>query len=169
MSHRSHVETETEANRAPAASGHGAPPAAADTEQALKLFVVLSKAYKVIMSEAVKDMQRHGLSPTEFAVLELLYHKGPAPLQRIGQQILLTSGSITYTVDKLQSKGLLRRVPCRDDRRVTYAEMTPAGRALFDEIFPQHAQAIAAIMSGLDTAEKAAAIALLKKLGGAGR
>ena len=46
-------------------------------------------------------------------MLELLYHKGRTPLQRIGQQILLTSGSITYTVDKLESKGLLRRVPCR--------------------------------------------------------
>lgn len=137
-----------------------------DTEQALKLFVVLSKAYKVIMNEAVKDMRRHGLSPTEFAVLELLYHKGGTPLQRIGEQILLTSGSITYTIDKLESKGLLRRVPCPDDRRVTYAEMTPQGKALFDDIFPIHAQAITRIMGGLSTEEKTTAVELLKKLGG---
>ncbi len=92
------------------------------------------------MSEAVKDMQRHGLSATEFAVLELLYHKGRTPLQRIGEQILLTSGSITYTVDKLEGKKLLRRVPCEDDRRVTFAELTPAGKELFDRIFPEHAK-----------------------------
>lgn len=137
-----------------------------DGEQALKLLVVLSKVYKVVMAEAVKDMQRHGLSPTEFAVLELLYHKGRTPLQRIGEQILLTSGSITYTIDKLESKGLLRRVPCPDDRRVTYAEMTPQGKALFDDIFPIHAQAITRIMGGLSTEEKTTAVELLKKLGG---
>lgn len=136
-----------------------------DGERALKLLVVLSKAYKVVMAEAVKDMQRHGLSATEFAVLELLYHKGRTPLQRIGQHILLTSGSITYTVDKLETKGLLRRVPCPEDRRVTHAELTTAGRALFDRIFPEHARAVAAIMKGLSAAEKETAIQLLKKLG----
>lgn len=140
-----------------------------DTEQSLKLFVVLSKAYKVIMSEAVKDMQRSGLSPTEFAVLELLYHKGGTPLQRIGEQILLTSGSITYTIDKLEAKGLLRRVPSKNDRRVTFAELTPEGQALFDDIFPAHAQAIAELMSGLSAGEKATTIELLKKLGGVRR
>lgn len=47
-----------------------------ETDLALKLFVVLSKAQKVIMDRSVKDMKRHGLSPSEFAILELLYHKG---------------------------------------------------------------------------------------------
>lgn len=136
-----------------------------ETQDALKLFVVLSKSYKVLMSEAVKDMQRHGLSPTEFAVLELLYHKGPTPLQRIGEHILLTSGSITYTVDKLEAKGLLRRVPCTQDRRVTYAELTPEGQALFDRIFPEHADYIAALLTGLSPEEKRTLIELLKKLG----
>lgn len=134
-------------------------------DQSLKLLVVLSKAYKVVMGAAVKDMQRYGLKATEFAVLELLYHKGKTPLQRIGQHILLTSGSVTYTVDKLEAKGLLRRVPCSDDRRVTYAELTPQGRALFDRVFPQHAQTIASLMDGLSAAEKETLIALLKKLG----
>lgn len=136
-----------------------------DVELSLKLFVVLSKAYKVVMNEAVKDMQRHGLSATEFAVLELLYHKGKTPLQRIGEQILLTSGSITYTVDKLEAKGLIKRVPCLDDRRVIFAEMTPPGKKLFDGIFPEHARAIAEIMGGLSSSEKRSAVELLRKLG----
>src|SRR5690606_41421846 len=97
------------------------------------------------MGAAVKDMQRYGLKATEFAVLELLYHKGRTPLQRIGQHILLTSGSITYTVDKLETKGLLRRVPCPEDRRVTHAELTTAGRALFDRLVPYHAGGVAGI------------------------
>lgn len=134
-------------------------------ELSLKLFVVLSKAYKVIMERAVKDMKRNGLSATEFSVLELLYHKGKMPLQPIGDKILITSGSITYTVDKLEQKGYLKRVDDLADRRVTYAEITVSGKELFDQIFPGHAEIVDSLMDGLTIDEKKVAITLLKKLG----
>lgn len=131
----------------------------------LKLFVVLSKAYKVAMDRAVKDMKRNGLSAAEFSVLELLYHKGRTPLQPIGDKILVTSGSITYTVDKLERKGYLKRVEHPEDRRVTYAEITEAGSALFDQIFPSHATLVEKLMDGVSPEEKQTMITLLKKLG----
>lgn len=134
-------------------------------EQSLKLFVVLSKTYKVVMDRAIKDMRKNGLSAAEFSVLELLYHKGKVPLQRIGDKILVTSGTITYTVDKLENKGYIKRVACSDDRRVTYAEITAAGKALFDRIFPPHAEMIERMMSPLTSEEKQAAIHYLKKIG----
>ena len=134
-------------------------------ELSLKLFVVLSKAYKVLMDRAVKDMRRHGLSASEFSVLELLYHKGRFPLQRIGEKLLVTSGSITYTIDKLEQKGYLRRVACAEDRRVTYAEITEAGATLLKDIFPSHAEVIERATQGLTPEEKQTAIALIKKLG----
>ncbi|EGL19374.1 MULTISPECIES: MarR family transcriptional regulator [Paenibacillus] len=136
-----------------------------ETDLALKLFVVLSKAQKVIMDRSVKDMKRHGLSPSEFAILELLYHKGKFPLQQIGDKILVTSGSITYNIDKLEKKELLRRVSCPSDRRVTYAEITEQGTALFNDIFPEHAEVVKASMGGLTAEEKKLAIGLIKKLG----
>jgi len=64
-----------------------------------------------------------------------------------------------------EKKGLLKRVPCSEDRRVTYAEITDAGRELFDEIFPRHVSSIHTLMNGLDKGEKDQAIELLKKLG----
>jgi len=136
-----------------------------DQAASLKLFVVLSKAYKSLMDQAVKDMKSHGLSSAEFMVLEVLYHRTRIPLQQIGEKILVTSGSITYNIDKLENKGLLKRVPCSEDRRVTYAEITEAGRKLFDEIFPRHVSSIHGLMGGLNTAEKDMAIDMLKKLG----
>ncbi|RUT30565.1 MarR family transcriptional regulator [Paenibacillus zeisoli] len=136
-----------------------------DRELSLKLLVVLSKSHKIIMDHAVKDMKKYGLSTSEFTVLELLYHKGQFPLQQIGDKILVTSGSITYNIDKLEKKGLLKRVPCPDDRRVTYAAITEAGQALFDQIFPEHADVIESLMKGLSAEEKKTTITLLKKLG----
>ncbi|WP_019120956.1 MarR family winged helix-turn-helix transcriptional regulator [Brevibacillus massiliensis] len=131
----------------------------------LELFLVLSRAYRSVMEHAIRDIRRYSLNPTEFAVLELLYHKGPHALQQIGEKILLASGSITYVVDKLEEKGYLTREPCEKDRRITYATITEKGNQLMDEIFPQHIQAITRAVAGLDEAEKAEALQLLKKLG----
>lgn len=79
--------------------------ASEEIKQSLKLFIVLSRAYKAI-NEITNDFcQKSGLNQTEFAVLELLYHKGRQPLQHIGNKILLASGSITYVVDKLEKEG----------------------------------------------------------------
>ncbi|NQD64709.1 MarR family transcriptional regulator [Bacillus haikouensis] len=136
-----------------------------DTKQSLKLFIVLSRAYKALNEEINKNIQENGLNPTEFAVLELLYHKGDQPLQQIGGKILLASGSITYVVDKLEQKGYLKRVACPKDRRVTYAQISETGRSLIDRIFPNHEARIHELMSALSPEEKDDAINLVKKLG----
>lgn len=142
-------------------------PTQLDEDQAtsLKLFVVLSKAYRAIMDQAVKDMKQYDLSPSEFTTLEVLYTKGRIPLQQIGEKILVTSGSITYNIDKLEKKGLLKRVRCEEDRRVIFAEITPAGNELFDRIFPAHAAKIHSLMKTFTVYEKQEAIDLLKRLG----
>ncbi|MEH7121048.1 MarR family transcriptional regulator [Neobacillus vireti] len=134
-------------------------------DKSLKLFIVLSRAYKAINEHVNKAIQLKGLNPTEFAVLELLYHKGDQPMQQIGGKILLASGSITYVVDKLEQKGFLRRIACPNDRRVTYAQITEQGKAFIEEIFPEHATQIDKLMSSLSEDEKTSAIDLLKKLG----
>ncbi|SFA48285.1 MarR family transcriptional regulator, 2-MHQ and catechol-resistance regulon repressor [Parageobacillus thermantarcticus] len=136
-----------------------------DIEQSLKLFIVLSRAYRAVNDQVNKSIQSFGVNPTEFAVLELLYHKGDQPLQQIGEKILLASGSITYVVDKLEQKGLIVRKACEKDRRVTYASITEQGKAFIEEVFPRHAQTIHETVSGLTAEEKDKAIDLLKKLG----
>lgn len=136
-----------------------------DVKQSLKLYIVLSRANKVINETTNHFFQDNGLNPTEFAVLELLFHKGMQPLQKIGSKILLASGSITYVVDKLEKRGYISRVSCAEDRRVTYAQITETGQAFMEEIFPQHEQHLHELLSSLTPEEKDTAITLLKKLG----
>ncbi|OEF99989.1 transcriptional regulator [Vulcanibacillus modesticaldus] len=136
-----------------------------DTELSLNLFIVFARSYREIAELVRRDIQNYNLNPTEFGVLELLYHKGPQPLQHIGKRILLASGSITYVVDKLEEKGLLNRKNCLKDRRVIYAEISEQGKRLMEEIFPKHREALKKIFSGIDVEEKRLAIALLKKIG----
>ncbi|MDT9718839.1 MarR family transcriptional regulator [Paenibacillus sp. ClWae2A] len=134
-------------------------------ELSLQLFVVLVRAYNSVTSRSNRDIQSNGLNTSEFGVLDLLYHKGPQALQKIGEKVLMSSGNITYVVDKLQNKNLLFRRPSKEDRRVIYAELTDEGRELFTQIFPQHHQVIIDALEGLDPSEKVDAIKMLKKLG----
>ncbi len=129
----------------------------------LELIVVLSRAYNWVNAHAIRDIRCHGLNPTEFGILEALYHKGPLPLQQIGEKVLISSGNITYTVDKLEQKRLLVRRPAPHDRRVIFAELTQKG--LLAALFPGHAEALRAAVSGLSPEEQAQAIRLLQKLG----
>ncbi|MCP1143849.1 MarR family winged helix-turn-helix transcriptional regulator [Lysinibacillus endophyticus] len=136
-----------------------------EIKQSLKLYIVLSRANKAINEVTNQFFQQHGLNPTEFAVLELLYHKGRQPLQQIGNKILLASGSITYVIDKLEKRGYLNRVSCPSDRRVTFAEITEEGSKFMSTLFPEHEQNLHELLSVLTDEEKETAITLLKKLG----
>lgn len=134
-------------------------------ERALKLFIVLSRASKVILEESNEVIEQHGLNPTEFGVLELLYHRGQQPIQKIGGKILLQSGSMTYVVNRLQDKGFVQRNRCEKDKRITYIAITEKGTELVESIFPQHVEKIEGIMAALSAEEQDDAIKLVKKLG----
>ncbi len=140
-----------------------------DTRAALKLWVVLTRAQRAMADRSRRNIESHGLSATEFAVLEVLLHKGPLPIGEVGERILLTSGSTTYVIDKLEERGLLRRRRCLTDRRVQYAELTKEGSERIAGIFPDHAEAMREAAGGLSAEEKERAIELVRKLGLAAR
>ncbi|MGE7919594.1 MarR family winged helix-turn-helix transcriptional regulator [Viridibacillus sp. NPDC093762] len=131
----------------------------------LKALTVLLRASQSVQDVVRKDMQQYGLNQTEFAVLELLYHKGEQPIQHIGKKILIASSSITYVVDKLEKKELVRRRACPDDRRVTYATITELGKVFMDNTFPKHEEKVNAIFEELSNQELEIFIDLLKKVG----
>lgn len=98
-------------------------------------------------------------------ILELLYSKGPHPVQKISEKLSIPSGSITYVVDKLEKKGLVERQLSPTDRRAYHVVLTDKGAVLFDEIFPQHVEAISANLASVSDEEKEQLIILLKKIG----
>jgi MarR family transcriptional regulator, 2-MHQ and catechol-resistance regulon repressor len=132
---------------------------------ALKLNVVLARAASAVARHAERDITRHGLSPAEFGVLEVLYHKGPLLLGEVQRKILVSSGGVTYLVDRLVARGLVERQECPDDRRARYAALTPDGQALIARIFPEHARVIERSLAGLTSEEQQRATELLRKLG----
>lgn len=132
---------------------------------ALRLWVVLNRAARSVEEQLSRQVQSHGLSMTEFAVLEVLLSKGTLPIGEVGGRVLRASGSMTYVIDKLESRGLIRRLACPTDRRVVFGELTDEGRALIERVFDEHAGLLEALCAGLTPDEQTTAADLLRRLG----
>jgi len=137
----------------------------ARTNTALELYVVLMRASAAVAKRLEPSITKHGLTAAEFGVLEVLYHRGPLLLGEVQRKILVSSGGITFLVDRLVAKGLVIRRECPSDRRARYADLTPAGEKLIDEIFPEHARQITRLMATLDAGEQRQVTELLRRLG----
>ncbi|MES9684027.1 MarR family transcriptional regulator [Bacillus sp. AFS001701] len=131
----------------------------------LQLYSEICKANRFLTDASINNIKCFGLNLTEFAVLELLYHKGDQPIQQIGKRILISSGNMTYVLDKLEARRYIKRVNCPKDRRVIYAALTEEGRRVISCIFPAHSEMIHNLFSQLNSAEKDMLIYLLKKVG----
>ncbi|WP_152656012.1 MarR family winged helix-turn-helix transcriptional regulator [Oceanobacillus sp. CFH 90083] len=131
----------------------------------LKTFVIIMKASKALEEVTKQDMKKHGMRASDFAILEALYHKGRQTIREISESVLISTGSITYVIDKLEKKELLIRTNCPDDRRAVYLEITAKGKQTMDDIFPKHQQVIEELFEGIPESDKETVIDVLKKVG----
>ena len=130
------------------------------------VFLVLWKAARAVLAYAEKSITDLEIGGSDFAVLEALLHKGSLPVNEIGKKVLLTSGSITVAVDRLEQKGLVERRAHGSDRRARIVHLTKEGRKLITTAYAQHATDLEQLMSASLTAkERATLIRLLKKTG----
>ncbi len=136
-----------------------------EEELSLKLFVVMSKAMRSIDLAVEKEIKKLGINPSEFGILEVLYHKGELPVQEIAEKILISSSRISYTLKQLEKKGFIERRACQKDGRITYIQLSASGSRLMDELFTKHRQDLTKLFSALNNQEKEDLINLLKKLG----
>jgi MarR family 2-MHQ and catechol resistance regulon transcriptional repressor len=130
------------------------------------VFLVLWKASRAAQAYAEKSISELEMCTSDFAVLEALLHKGPLPVNEIGKKVMLTSGSITVAVDRLEAKGLVERRAHGTDRRARIVHLTKEGRKLITRAYADHAADLERLASAsLTRAERETLIGLLKKIG----
>src|SRR6201994_641541 len=129
------------------------------------VWLVMMKAMRALMKYAAAGIEETGLGLSDFAVLEVLLHKGPLPVNTIGPIVDLTPGSISTAVDRLFAKGLVSRVESAEDRRVRIVALTPRGKALIDSAFRKHSGQMRKAFAELSPEELRGLEAALKKVG----
>src|SRR5208283_4518657 len=132
---------------------------------ALATYVRLMRAANAARTRAARQLAGTGLTLTQFAVLEALYHLGPMSLSDIAQKILTTGGNLTMVAGNLEKQGLARRQKSPEDRRVLVLTLNAKGKTLIRRLFPQHAAAIAEFMAALTTTEQEQLGSLCRQLG----
>src|SRR5258706_4197649 len=103
------------------------------------VFLVLWKAARAGQAYAEKSISELEMCGSDFAVLEALLHKGPLPVNEIGKKVMLTSGSITVAVDRLETKGLVERRAHGTDRRARIGHLAKGSRQHINPSFADHA------------------------------
>jgi len=96
------------------------------TPKGVTLWLALWRVSRDIDRIAQADIASHGLCLTDFGVLEVLLHRGPTRVNAIAEIVMITSGSMTTAVDRLEAKGLVRRNAHEGDARVRMVELTDA-------------------------------------------
>jgi MarR family transcriptional regulator, 2-MHQ and catechol-resistance regulon repressor len=134
-------------------------------ERALGAYVKLERAAGAAFAYARVGLEEEGLTLSQFAVLEALYHVGPLCLGDLARRILTSSGNLTLVIDNLQKRGLVKREQQGKDKRFVLATITPAGARLIERIFPDHARRITEVMGRLDPEEQERLGDLCRKLG----
>jgi MarR family 2-MHQ and catechol resistance regulon transcriptional repressor len=128
------------------------------------LWLLLWKATKAQETHARRSVEAMGLCLSDFGALEALLHKGPLPVNTLGKKILISSGSMTTAIDRLERRGLAERKGSPTDRRARIAHLTAKGTELIRRLFAQHARDMERAFARLDGAERDALAGLLRKL-----
>ena len=130
------------------------------------LFLLFWKAQHSVGRYDQESIRASGFSSfSDFAVLEVLLHKGSLPVNTIGQKVLLTSGSITTAVQRLEKKGFVRRERSAEDARVVLVHLTESGKTLIESTFAQHSENLERLFGVFTSEEKSQFAALNRKLG----
>lgn len=132
---------------------------------ALNTFIKLTRATGSLAQRLSQRSTYGSLTPTQFGVLETLYHLGPLCQTEISHKLLLSTANITLVIDNLEKCGLVQRIRSSEDRRFITVSLTRQGEELISELFPQHAAAIADEMSVLSPEEQDLLGKLCRKLG----
>lgn len=127
--------------------------------------LVLGRAAKAIERCDRDSIADTGLAASDFSILEALLHKGSLPINTIGEKVLLTSGSMTAAANRLEKKGLVKRIQDPSDGRCFYLHLTETGRRLIKEAFEKHARNLEKIADVLNAEERSELVNLLKKVG----
>lgn len=127
-------------------------------------YLLLMQTSKAIQDKIRAELVQFKLNITEFSVLEVLYLKGTQTIHQIGQSILVSSGSMTYVIDKLEQRGLLERKACPNDRRAIHVSLTENGIDLMENLMPMHQELVEYMFDALDHEEVEVIVKLLEKV-----
>lgn len=130
----------------------------------LPTLVRLVKTYHRFHRYASEHVKGTALTMTQFDILATLGNQEAMTYGELSEKALVTKGTLTGVIERLQDKGLLLTQPNPEDARSQLIRLTTEGQALFDEVFPQHIAHLERAFTQLSAQDLAELASLLAKL-----
>jgi DNA-binding MarR family transcriptional regulator len=124
----------------------------------------LVRAYQAFAAVDAAGYRDTDLTVSQADVLFTLGNTAGLTFKEIGEQTLITKGTLTGVVDRMEEKGLVRRIALPDDRRCTKVVLTAKGNRLFQKEFPRQIAYIKQRFDRLDKASQKQALESLRKI-----
>lgn len=128
----------------------------------------LSRTALAIDARLAQTFARHELDASSFDVLATLLRSGApyriAPVE-LARESMISTSAVAQRLNKLESRGLVKREVNPDDGRGTLVALTGTGKQLIEQALPDHLATERAILSPLDDKERVVLAQLLGKLG----
>jgi DNA-binding MarR family transcriptional regulator len=127
----------------------------------------LSRIALHIARHQEEEFGRFGLNRGEVGVLSALRIAGPSNRlspTRLFKSLMLSSAGITSRLDRLEQRGLVRRLRDPGDRRGILVELTDQGAAILDQAVAANTGSERELIAGLNAAEIETLTGLLRKL-----
>jgi len=102
----------------------------------------LARSFQEFESFSAGHIRTLGLTPSQFDIVATLGNTNGMNFRELGEKTLITKGTLTGVVDRLEAKNLVRRVASPNDGRSHTVQLTSGGEALFSRIFPAHVKHI---------------------------
>jgi MarR family 2-MHQ and catechol resistance regulon transcriptional repressor len=140
-----------------------------EERRALDLFIKLARCGEAFFARTTSPILEAGLTPSQFGVLETLYHLGALMPSQLAEKHLKSRNNLSVVIDHLERDGLVRREKCAGDRRAQWIHLTDAGRERITAVLPKYVATTVQECAALTADEQEQLAGLLKKLGrGAG-
>lgn len=124
----------------------------------------LVRAYQAFDSYTERHIRQLGLTPPQFDVIATLGNTLGMSMGELAEKTLVTKGTLTGIIDRLEAKHLVRREVPEGNRRSFTVILTPEGEAVFREVFPVHIAYLKERFEQLEPDELERLRILLKKL-----
>lgn len=124
----------------------------------------LVTAYQSFERYSAPDVKSMGLTMTQFDVIATLGNQPPMTCKELGERTLVTKGTLTGVLERLETKGILERKINPDDARSQKIGLTHAGQQLFEKVFPAHLKHLEKAFEKLSTTQMEALQESLKTL-----
>lgn len=136
-------------------------------ERFLRSLRSLAECYHAFERYSAAQVREFGLTPPQFDILATLGNTDGMSFKELGEKTLITKGTLTGVIDRLELRGLVRRVQSKSDGRSTIVRLTKKGEDEFARIFPLHVAYLRGPFGALSEAELEQFEALAGKLRGA--